>query len=68
MEEIQTDALRAAYPALASAIHRLGDVAGLPSDVADPTGLGLGEHAATYRQIVRLLTAALPRLWADGHP
>ena len=38
MEQIQADALRAAYPTLAVSIHSLGSLAGLHADVVDPTG------------------------------
>ncbi len=67
MEEIQADALRAAYPPLASAVHTLGRLAGLPADVADPTGHSLAEHRAAYRQMDRYLRAALLQMLKTAH-
>ena len=64
MEEVQRDALWAAYPGRRQAITRLGDLAGVGADVEDPTGKGLAEHRATLRQLQRLLTLGLPRVLA----
>ena len=62
MEEVQRDALWAAFPALRPRVWRVGDLAGLPVDVEDPTGRGLAEHRATLRQLQRLLRLGLPKV------
>ena len=62
MEEVQADALRAAYPDHAHRIYPFSQLVNLQVDIGDPTGSGLGEHQATLHLLERYLRVGWPRL------
>jgi len=65
LEEIQAEALVAAYPHLAARIRPFGSLIGLHIDVADPTLEGnQAAHRALVNMLARYLKAGLPNLVA----
>ena len=63
MEEIQREALAAAFPGRAERIHLLSALAGEEGDVADPYGTGSSSaYQACLQRLEVLLEQALPRI------
>jgi len=62
MERGQKEALKAAFPELASRIHLLSEMAGNSNDIVDPMGHSLIDYEHTAQEIEQILSQGIKRI------
>jgi protein-tyrosine phosphatase len=62
MERGQKEALKAAFPGLASRIYLLSEMAGKSNDIVDPVGSPLTDYEHTAQEIEQILSQGIKRI------